>query len=821
MKRTVIGFALFLLLIRPALAQVPPEQHLGHPVGADFHLPDWNAVSSWYKDLDAKSARVTLEVAGQTTEGRDFLACVIASEANLARLESVRSDAQKLADPRKLGAPEIETLIARAVPVVVISNAMHSTEVAAPQFAMELAWNLATSALEPWKSVREKVVVVILPCTNPDGLDKVAHWYMDSVGKPFEGGSMPWLYQHYAGHDNNRDWFMLSLEETRVVSKLLYERWHPQIYWDVHQQGSFAERMFVPPFRDPLDPNLDASVMGAIDLLGTRAALDMTSQGLKGVASGVSFDMWWHGGNRNVPVRHNMIGLLTEAASANLASPLWVAPDKLRAPSGLARYAPSNRFRLPWPGGWWRVRDIVDYELAFANSLLSGVAREPQLFTRTVLEAAQRTCALGKDSGSPAAWVIPAENRDTNAVMRVCEALLRTGVELRKATTAITVDGRPLAPGAIVIARGQPAWRHVHDLFEVQSYPGDEPPYDVAGWSLPALLGIEALAASRIGSGDEVWMGDGAELRPEFAVLAKAGDAGPSAKSLPESADNIDGWRALFSELSHDHAGAMTAARKFEIPPTAKSLAKWTKLPRVAVYKSWTASMDEGWLRWTLEYCGLPFESVDNARLKSGDLRALCDVLVLPDLSSDGIDHGHDSGSVPEEYAGGIEREGRLAIDAFVRGGGRLIAIGRSSGWAIDLFQLPLKDVAHGKEAGDFSCPGSVLRARLEHIEGDALSPADPATGNLFFSGGVAWAPVDPKPKEGPQPVTLASYAANDVLLSGWIRSPNVIAGKAAWVRADIEKGRVHLFAFSPYYRSWSQGTFHWLLRAVMDARSE
>ena len=394
MQRSLIarGLVFSVVLAASARAQVAPEQQLGHPVGADFHLPDWNAISSWYRELDKASARVAVEVAGNTTEGREFLACVISSEANLARLDAVRQDARLLADPRGLSAQAADELVLRALPIVMISNAMHSTEVAAPQFAMELAWNLATSPAEPWKTIRDHVVVVILPCTNPDGLDKVAHWYMDGVGKSFEGAGLPWLYQPYAGHDNNRDWFMLSLEETRIVSSLLYERWHPQVYWDVHQQGSFAERMFVPPFRDPLDPNLDASVMGAIDLIGTRAALDMTSRGLKGVASGVSFDMWWHGGNRNVPVRHNIIGLLTEAASANLASPLWIAPDKLKAPAGLARYAPSNRFRLPWPGGWWRVRDIIDYELAFASSLLQGVAREPTLYARTVLEAARRTC---------------------------------------------------------------------------------------------------------------------------------------------------------------------------------------------------------------------------------------------------------------------------------------------------------------------------------------------------------------------------------------------------------------------------------------------
>ena len=791
-------------LVAQASAQVSPEKHFGRPVGADFFLPDWNSVSSWYRELDKASPRVALEVAGTTTEGREFLACVVSSEANMTRLDALREDARRIADPRGLTAQAAQELLGRALPIVMISIAMHSTEVAAPQFAMELAWNLATSIEEPWKSVRERAVVVILPCTNPDGLDKVAHWYMDSVGKSFEGAGLPWLYQPYAGHDNNRDWFMLSLEETRIVSSLLYERWHPQIYWDVHQQGSFAERMFVPPFRDPLDPNLDPNVMGAIDLIGTRAALDMTARGLKGVASGVSFDMWWHGGNRNVPVRHNIIGLLTEAASANLASPLWVAADKLKAPSGLSRYAPSNRFRDPWAGGWWRVRDILNYEMAFATSLFQGVAREPELWTRTVLESARRTCELGPASGDPAAWIIPAANPDSDAVVRLCEALLRTGVEIQRASASITVDGRAMDAGSLVIASGQPAWRHVNDLFEHQVYPGDEPPYDVAGWTLPALLGVEVVAAAKLEA-------------DSLAPLLKSSEARATKPAPRGSASDVDGWRTLFGRLSRGETTVLTKG-SFGPAPTPNSAAlSWFKLPRVAVYQPWTASMDEGWLRWTLEYCGMPYQSVNNARLRGGHLEQLCDVLVMPDLSSDGIDHGRDSGSVPEEYAGGLEREGRLAIDGFVRGGGRLVAVGRSANWAIELFQLPLKDVAHGKEAGDFSCPGSVLRAQVEAVAGDLMAPENPTSGNLFFSDGIAWAATDAKPKEGAEPVTLASYAANDLLLSGWVRSPNVIAGKAAWVRANVGQGRVHLFAFSPYYRSWSQGTFHWLLRALID----
>ncbi len=191
---------------------------------------------------------------------------------------------------------------------------------------MQLAYELVTSDAEPWVSARREAVVLLAPSLNPDGLDRVVSWYREIQGTPYESASLPELYQWYAGHDNNRDWFMLSLKETQIVTRLLYKEWFPQVYWDVHQQGSRRERLFVPPFRDPLNPNLPATVIAGIGALGGRILYDMTRDGFQGVSTGVTYDMWWNGGNRNVPVRHNIIGLLSEAASANLASPIYLSP---------------------------------------------------------------------------------------------------------------------------------------------------------------------------------------------------------------------------------------------------------------------------------------------------------------------------------------------------------------------------------------------------------------------------------------------------------------------------------------------------------------
>jgi hypothetical protein len=390
----------------PATARevTTPEEYLGHAVGVDFQLPDWDQVGSYFRKLGSESPNVVTEKVGTTTEGRDFLLATISSAENLGRLETIRRHARTIADPRGKSDAQKREAVGEGKVILFISNAIHATETAAPQFAMEFAYRLATSDDEPWRTARRNMVVVMAPSTNPDGLDHVVSWYRETVGTPYEASSLLKLYQYYTGHDNNRDWFMLTQAETRILTRQLYSVWYPQVLWDVHQQGSDEERMFVPPFRDPLNPNLDPAVISGINLLGTRAMMDMTREGLSGISTGVSYDMWWCGGNRNVPVRHNMIGLLTEAASVNIASPIFLPRSKLSHPIGEGEYRPSNRFPNPWPGGWWRLDDVVEYELSFGRSLLGSLGREPEFWLSNNLEAAAR----GISPISSTCWSFPA-----------------------------------------------------------------------------------------------------------------------------------------------------------------------------------------------------------------------------------------------------------------------------------------------------------------------------------------------------------------------------------------------------------------------------
>ncbi len=822
MTRSVLLAACLAALLAPlsplsGQSVSPPAEHLGRPLGADFELADWNEVSGYYRQLAEQSPRVLLQRLGETEEGRDYLMAIISSEENLARLDEIQAINARIADPRGLDDDEVDGLLERGRAVLFVSIAMHSTETAAPQFGMEFAHLLATSDAEPFRSAREELVVVMTPCQNPDGLDHVVSWYRETVGTPHEATSLLELYQLYAGHDNNRDWFMLSLAETRLMTEQLYSVWHPQVYWDVHQQGSSRERFFVPPFRDPLNPNLDPAIIAGIDAIGSRALLDMTREGFSGVSTGVTYDMWWNGGNRNVPVRHNIIGLLTEAASVNVASPVWLAPDMLSAPRGIdGGYVPSNRFPDPWPGGWWRLRHIIDYEHAFGRSLLGSLARERKVWLANALDAARRSIEAGRE-GAPRAWVLPSDNRDVSATRRLMETLILGGVEVHVAREPIQADGRAWPAGSIVIQREQPYGDHVKDLFEVQRYPDGDPPYDVAGWTLPLLLGVHRVEVmggvqgglERVATADEAVAG--------FPAAAE----GTMFSPVPGDASNGDTWSTVFQRLDHgdavfyihsdEWAGRFAwRATEEDDEAGAAARARVAHLPRVGLYAPWSSSMDEGWTRWVLERFGVPYVRVRNEMIRAGALDDLIDVLVIPSVGGWQLDGGRRPGSVAPEYTRGLAPEGAVAIDEFVRSGGTLVTLGSSSAWAIDLFQLPLVDATRGDDAGDFSCPGSVLRA-VPATDGPWTAGL-PSSMALFFSRSAAWR-VEGEGAEHLQ--TLLSYAPTRVLLSGWIRSPEVIAGHSAWVRARVGQGAVHLFGFRPQYRSWSQGTFQLLFRAL------
>ena len=270
-----------------AAAEPPsPDEYLGRPIGADFQMADWGQVSGYYKQLAQDSPALQLRVAGQTAESRDFLAAVISSPENLDNLDAILAHGRLIADPRTATDEQRRRAIQDGKVVLYITPSMHADEPSSTEMAMRLSHQLATSDDEPFRSARQNAVVVLLPSLNPDGIDHVSSWYRDQLGTAYEGSSQPQLYQKYTGHDNNRDWFMLTQPEAQHSTRLMYKEFFPQLLWDVHEYGSGTrERFFVPPYRDPLNPNLDPAIVAGINSIGSRVVLDMTREGLSGIAS--------------------------------------------------------------------------------------------------------------------------------------------------------------------------------------------------------------------------------------------------------------------------------------------------------------------------------------------------------------------------------------------------------------------------------------------------------------------------------------------------------------------------------------------------------
>ena len=812
------------LLLLAALQSVSPivrpSDVLGFEPGADSMLADWKQVSGYVTTLAQRSEFVHVDTLGRTTEGRPFLLVTITAPANQARLSAIKGAQALLADPRRLTDSALRDIRRTQPAVILISNNIHSTEVASSQMGMTLAYRLATDP--ELTRLLDSVVVLLIPSMNPDGLDTVVSWYRRYKGTRYEGGPLPWLYHKYVGHDNNRDWFMVTQAETRLVTRMLYKEWFPEVVYDVHQMGASGARLFVPPFIDPVNPNLDPALVAAINLVGAQMASALYDAGATGVAHQLTYDLWWHGGFRSTPTRHNMVGVLTEAASTRLGSPITFAFDSVRQPArGVNQPA-------QWPGGMWRLGDIVRYELIAAEALVRLASRDRLTFIDRFVSLGRRAIDAGL-AGNPFAYVLPPDQRDPEAWATLANVLSVSGVEVRRAAEPFSADGRSYPAGSLVVPMGQPFRAHAKDLLEPQQYTpvNDRPPYDVAGWTLPFTMGVRADLVNRPftanlvnvdsvvptpgrieGSGDVFVLRN--RTNAESRAVARLLGAGQSVSVVGDSLI-VRGpkARAILTEEAARHGFTVTAIRTAPARGRARQ-----RLPRIAVYQPWTGNIDEGWTRWVFEQYGISYTTVRDSDLKKG-LRQRFDVIVLPDASEASLVRGIDSTRIPVQYAGGVGEAGATAVSEFVRGGGTLVCLDASSNFAISRLNLPVVNALGGEASGPqvsrFYAPGSIFGVLLGDGEAGSRSPVTvgaPDSLQIYFENSAAFS-VSGSAR------ALARYPSKS-LRSGYARYPERLDGKAALVEVPVGSGRVILFGFRPQFRGQTHGTFKLLFNAVL-----
>jgi len=814
------------LAVQTAEPPIRPSAHLGFEPGTDSMLADWKQLSGYMNRLAQQSRYVRVDTLGRTTEGRPFLLMAITAPQNQERLADIKRAQALLADPRRLSDARLADIRAKQPAVILISNNIHSTEIASSQMAMTLAYRLVTdSTLRP---LLDSVVVLMIPSMNPDGLDSVVSWYRRYKGTRYEGGPLPWLYHKYIGHDNNRDWFMLTQVETRLVTRMLYKEWFPEIVYDVHQMGANGVRLFVPPFQDPVNPNLDPAIVAGINLVGVQMASDLYDAGMTGVAHQQTYDLWWHGGFRSTPTRHNMIGILTEAASARLASPVTLPLDSVRQPG------PGVNYPAPWPGGTWHMGDIVRYELIAAQALVRLAARDRLNTIDRFVGLGRRAVDAGM-AGNPFAYVLPVEQRDPESWAALANVLLAGGVEVWRAAEPFTADGRRYSAGSLVIPMAQPYRAHAKDLLEPQRYTpvNDRPPYDVAGWTLPYTMDVRAdvvnaafnanlvkvdtvvPAPGRIEGAGEVFLLKN-RTNGESQAIAALLTAGQSVTVLGDSL-MVRGprARAILTEQAARHGFTATAVQN--APPTGQARTR-QRMPRIGLYQPWTGNIDEGWTRWLFEQYGISYTTVRDSDLKKGGLRQRFDVLVLPDAESGSLLHGLDTTRIPLQYAGGMTERGADAISVFVRGGGTLVCLDGSSNFAIARLNLPVVNVLGGEASGPqvlrFYAPGSIFGTVLG--EGGAGGAGSSVTLGIHDSLKVYFESSAAFTVSGPARA-LATYP-REPLRSGYARFQERLEGKAALVEAPLGSGRVILFGFRPQFRGQTHGTFKLLFNAVLLA---
>jgi len=742
-----------------------PASVLGFTPGADRRLVEWPVLADYYRRLAAASDRVELHELGRTTKGAPFLALVISSPANLARLDELRDVNARLANPRRIGsAAERARLLHDARTVVLITSSVHSTEVGGHFTPAVLAHRLATQSDPDVLTILDATVLLLVPTLNPDGVTIVSRWYNHTLGTPAEGSSPPELYHPYVGHDNNRDWYAFTQVETQLTVDSLHNVWHPQIVHDIHQQGPYGSRLFLPPYLDPVEPNVDPLIVAGVDALGTAVAWELAGQGKTGVLVHSIYDAW-------TPARayqhyHGGVRILSETASARLATPIEVTADQLEGRRGFAARTPTWNFPAPWPGGRWTLADIVDYQTAAAFALLRQAALYRTRWLTNFLEIGERAVRGWQDW--PYAYLIPRAGQPETGLRAMLRILERGQVEIRTATTAFAAEGRPYPAGTYVVVLRQPYAAFAKALLEPQHYPDlreypggpPQPPYDVTAHTLPLLMGVQV---SSVQDSVRVALSDPVEI-PEPVY----GYPGLSARPPIRAADR-----------------------------------------RIGLYRSYTASIDEGWTRWVFDTWNAPYTSLVDSVIRAGRLRDRFDAIVIPDMTARDITEGLPD-SYPAPYAGGLGSAGVAALRSFVRDGGTLVTLDGASSWVITAFDLPLRDVAGELDPRVFFAPGAIFR--IEVNTRNPLAAGMPAAA-------IAWFERSPlfEVRDTTRVRIVARFPSRpqDVLLSGWVLGPEHAAGRPALVEVPYGRGRVVLFGFRPQYRGQSLATYPLLFNAL------
>lgn len=861
MKKTIYLLIAISLLI-PSLsgAVKNPSDFFGFEIGSDGNLARWDRIVEYFIHLDQESDRIEVVELGRSTLGNPLIMATISSPENLASKEKLMEINRKIANPDGLAESEIQDLVSRGKYTLAMTMSLHATEVGGTQAAPQIAWEMATSNDPFHTKMLEECVFLLFPCFNPDGQLMVVDWENKTRGTEYEGARLPMLYHVYTGHDNNRDGFMITQAEAKLVSDVMYKQWYPHAFIDQHHMGGSGARFYIPPYYDPIHPNIDPLTWREHLEYGSHMALMLEMEGRQGVETGAPYTAWWMPSFHMATNYHNITGMLTESASADIAFPTWVHAHQLQGSSrGRPEYHATVNFPNPWPGGWWRLSDIVKQKMIATWAALDLGARNREPLLNSAVLKAQRQVEAGQNQ-SPYAYLVPAEQHDPSALKELLQAFQRSGVRIGSSAEEIRFDNQVYPPGTFVISCAQPLRALIVSLLEKIRFPDNDwthmrdgrplRPYDMTVFNLSQFMGVNVIELDQplvikteavpspfllqgtvSGEGENGWVLSH-KTNDSFKALNSLLASGAEVWWLKDTTRTGSREEAPGAMLVRTDRGTVekiaseTGVDFVSAPEVSGAGALKINKPRLGVYRRYQGGNgDEGWTRWTLEQFNIPYKSVYSSEVLEGNLSRDYDALLIPDDSLEAL-KGPDyenpkpgDAIVPPEYRSGLGEDGIKALKEFAEFGGTIVTLDSSSALALEEFEMPVQDVTSGVDTADYFCPGSTLLMEFDNTHPVAYGMPEQGIG-------VNWnSPVFSINTRGnrlnAEYSLVASYPQQDLLVSGWLDGEKLIAGKAAVVEAPLGKGRVILLGLRPQLRFWTHGTFKLMFNSIYLASAE
>lgn len=839
-----------------------PEEVLGFKVGADYHLATYTQAIQYFKKLEENSDRIKLFDFGKTSMDQDMTYAVISSPENLSKLDHYKQISKRLSLARGLSEAEAKKFAQEGKAVVYIDGGLHASECAPAQHNIQLAYNLVTAKDAKTLRILDDVILVLV-FANPDGMNLLAEWYHPNVGTPYEVSRMPWLYHKYAGHDNNRDSYVANLVETQHLTKLVNQEWFPVILYNHHQTAPFPARIWTPPNSEPTNPNVHPLIVRWQNLIGSAMGAAFDEQGKEGAISRLIFDTWYPGYVTQVVDSHNIISILTETALYQYATPHFYTIRDF--PKQYQDLTMSAFYPNPWKGGWWRLKDAVDYCLTASMSVLDVASKYRS-------ELLLNKYKMGKDvierfsQEPPYAWIIPEKQCDPQTTSLLLNRMTLLGIDVYRSEESFSCDGIKYPAGTYVIPMNQPFALFIKNVFEEQTYPDlrkytdlwqglVEPKkfegapfesYDMMGWTLPYQFGVKVYSANssvepRMTRLKQVKPEPGEVIgRPNYAYLIshetnasfaavnrifkQGGRVLWAKESFSAQKKTFPPGTIIVPSNSVQRTAIDKLAQSLNLKITGISARPKTethslKKVRLGMYKSWIASADEGWTRLILENYEFPYTNIFDADIRAGNLRNNYDVIIIPDTyRPELIINGYPKGTMPPKYVGGITLNGLRNLKSFVENGGSLIFLNSSCNLAVENFNIPVRNILKKVKREEFVCTGSILR--MEFDTKHPLAYGMPEEAGTIFYDSCAF-DIMPSFKEKKEPKSVAKYPDENPLMSGWIHGEKLIQQKSAILDVPFGKGKIILLGFPVQFRAQSYGTFKILFNSILYAGAE